>query len=118
MRNNIGYHTRKNGQDSVKITGGTFGGAVDMDTVNRLVKSQFTVTITPSGRPVFVDKKGNQVSVYITVDPADTDAGKVALAADLKRREELQKTEDEKESQIQELMAGLSNDEIIRRLTE
>lgn len=34
---NIGYHTRLDGENSKKISGGSFGGSFDMETVERLV---------------------------------------------------------------------------------
>lgn len=114
----IGYHTRLENHNGTKLVGGCFGGAFDMETVNRLIKSQFTVIIKPSGTPVFVDKEGRQVTLYVTVDPFSTDAGKLAKAEYARERARLQETEEEKERQINDLMGSLSNDEIIRRLTE
>lgn len=118
MRKNIGYHTRLDSNNTVKVCGGSFGGSFDWETVERLVKAHFTVKIQPSGRAVFVDKEGRAVSLYFSVDPDMTLAGKAALAEDRKAREEAQRIEDEKQGQIDELMSGLSNDEIIRRLTQ
>jgi hypothetical protein len=112
----IGYHTRLDGQNGVKLTGGSFGGSFDLETVNRLVKSFFTAKVTPSGRVVFVDKSGREVSLCFTVDAATTEAGKAALAEDRKRREALQKIEDQKEADIEELMNSMSSDEILERL--
>lgn len=112
----IGYHTRKSGQDSVKLTGGSFGGAVDMETVNRLVKSHFTVKVKNSGHAVFVDREGREVSVYITVDASSTDAGKAALVEYRKEVEARQVVEQEKERRVQELIDSMSSDEVIKRL--
>lgn len=115
---NICYHTRLDGRNSVKVVGGTFAGSIDMDTVNRLVKSQFTVKVQPSGRAVFVDKGGRAVSVYITVDPDQTEVGKQALAEDRKARDDRERAECEKAAQVEELLSTLSHDEIIKRLSQ
>lgn len=114
----IGYHTRLDNNNAVKVCGGSFGGSFDWDTVERLVKSQFTVKIQPSGRAVFVDREGRAVSLYISVDASNTEAGKLALAEDRKARENAQRVVDAKQSHIDELMANLSQDELIRRLSE
>lgn len=79
MNKNIGYHTRLDNANSCKVTGGSFGGAVDQETVERLVNHHFSVRIKPSGRAVFVDKQDREVSLYITVDPLSTEKGKQAL---------------------------------------
>lgn len=81
MLKNIGYHTRLDGKNSVKVTGGSFGGSLDVETANRLVRSHFTVIVKPSGRPVFVDRGGREVSLYISVDPEITDKGIEAMSA-------------------------------------
>lgn len=118
MRKNIGYHTRLDNNNTVKVCGGSFGGAFDWETVERLVKAHFTVVIQPSGRAVFVDREGRKVSLYVSVDPDLTQAGKLALAEDRKERDKLQAIEDEKQAQIDELLSNLSPDEVIRRLKE
>ena len=55
MANNIGWHTRLYSDNKVKVSGGSFGGNIDQETVERLVKAWFTVNIKPSGAGVFVD---------------------------------------------------------------
>lgn len=119
---NIGYHTRLADNNSVKIVGGSFGGQVDMDTVNRLVKSHFTVTIKNSGRAVFVDRTGREVSLYITVDPLSTVIGKKTKSKyqeeERKRIIIQQKIDDDNKNKIEELMDGLSMEEIIERLSK
>lgn len=112
----IGYHTRDGMNNTVKLTGGSFGGAIDMETVNRLVKSHFTVKVRNSGSPVFVDRQGREVSVYITIDPGNTDAGKAALAEDRRARAALQSVEDDKRRQVENLLDGMSADEALQRL--
>lgn len=119
---NIGYHTRLRGDDSTKIVGGSFGGEIDADTVQRLVKSHFSVTVKPSGFCVFVDKQGREVSLYITVSAKDTEAGKAALKAWYAARAEAERIAEEREQQasdeIESLMDGLSHEEIVRRLKQ
>ena len=116
----VTYHTRLDGQDSVKVAGGSFGGEFDMDTANRLTKVWFTVTVKPSGRAVFVDREGREVNLYVRVEPADTEIGKPIVTAykaeqaKIRRAEEAE--EERKQAQIDNLLGGLSHDEILRRL--
>lgn len=116
---NIGYHTRS-WADGTKICGGSFGGGINLETVERLVKSHFKVTVKPSGTPVFVDRMGREVHLYITVDPRVTKAGVEALGEwQAVRRAILlqeQAAAEEKVREIEELMDSLSHEEIVRRL--
>jgi hypothetical protein len=120
MSKNIGYHTRLISDNTVKICGGSFGGVLDMETTNRLVKSQFTVQVKQSGRAVFVDRNGREVSLYISVDASNTDAG---IAAMFKWKEEKRIREEQeeefnrqKQEQIEEAMRGMTFEEIMTRL--
>lgn len=119
MSENIGYHTRLYENSNVKVTGGSFGGRIDMETVNRLTRF-FDVVVKPSGTPVFVDKEGREVWLYLTVDPRTTEKGQQALAAWSKERERLQREEAERieqqESELSDLVAKLGHDEVLRRL--
>lgn len=116
---NIGYHTRLV-SDGTKVTGGSFGGAIDMETVNRLVRAHFEVAIKPSGRGVFVDKQGREVWLYLGIDATRTEKGKVAYkawqdqcAAEAEAEEELREVH---EAEIAQAMDGLSHAEILARL--
>jgi hypothetical protein len=113
---NIGYHTRLKSDNRVKVVGGSFGGSLDIETANRLVKALFTVKILKSGRAVFVDKQGREVSLYISVDPELTDEGKAALKAYRACVEQREKAENEKAQQLQDMLDSLSVDEAIERL--
>lgn len=119
MQRNICFHTRLQGTDQ-KTTGGTFGGCIDQETVERLAKAWFTVEVTPTGRPVFVDRQGRRVSAYIYIDPADTEIGKKALAnwraEKAAKQAELEKHEAARQAELEELMDGMTHEEIIRKL--
>ena len=69
---NIGYHTRLINNNASKVCGGSFGGALDLETANRLVNTHFNVIVKTSGTPVFVDREGREVSLYMSVDPSLT----------------------------------------------
>lgn len=116
MSKNIGYHTRLDGNNTVKLTGGSFGGSFDIETVNRLVKSHFTVSVKNSGRLVFVDKTGREVSLYFTVDPQATEAGQVVLKEYRKLAAWREQQEDAKMARVNELIDGMSADELLKRL--
>lgn len=118
---NIGYHTRLYKDNTVKVTGGSFGGELSMDTANRLVSAhKFTVIVKPSGTPVFVDAKGREVRLYISVDASETDAGKAAIkewrAEKAKLEEENERRAEREAEELDDLMNGLSHHEIVRRL--
>lgn len=117
---NIGYHTRLDNNNTIKVVGGSFGGSIDMETVNRLVMSHFTVVVKNSGRPIFVDKQGREVSLYLNVDAGSTEKGAEALKAwrvELaKRLEEEEDQAERNQEEIDHLMEGLSHEEIVRRL--
>ena len=118
---NIGYHTRLYGDNTVKVTGGSFGGSVDMETANRIAKSHFTVVVKNSGTAVFVDKSGREVRLYLSVDVADTEIGKIAIKewreARAKQEAENGARAEREEQEIEDIMANLSHEEIVRRLT-
>lgn len=115
---NIGYHTRLVENHTVKVVGGSFGGSFDMDTVNRLVKSHFTVKVKSSGRAVFVDRKGREVSLYVSVDPLTTDVGYDALLEYRRVQAVIERAEAEKRERLLYLIDSMDTDEAIKRLSE
>lgn len=119
MHKNICFHTRLANGDQ-KTTGGTFGGSYDLDTIERLSKAWFTVQVRNSGRPVFVDRQGREVNVYIYVDPMDTEIGRKAVAecrAERRRRYEAEDAlEQARQEELETLMDSMPHEEIVRRL--
>lgn len=117
MHKSIIYHTR-GALTGEKIMGGSFGGAFDMDTVNRLIRyHKYKVLVKPSGTPVFVDVAGREVHMYFSVDPRFTDAGKEALDADKQKRFSAQAIEEEKERLVNDLIANMTTEELLERLS-
>jgi hypothetical protein len=116
---NIGYHTRLYKDNNVKVTGGSFGGAIDRDTVERL-SGLFEVKVLQSGTPVFVDREGREVRLYLSVDPQMTNKGALALQnyrieqARLDREREQQAEREQNE--VDSLLADLTHEEIVKRL--
>jgi hypothetical protein len=115
---NIGYHTRLYSDNTVKVVGGSFLGQLDSETINRLVNSHFDVVVKNSGTCVFVDRNGQEVSLYLTVDPSKTDKGVIAILEWQKEKEKEQAKEDAKQAEIDEIMLRMSNDEILKRLRD
>ena len=119
MSKNIGYHTRLWADNTVKVVGGSFGGAIDMETVNRLMRL-FEVAVKPSGSPVLVDREGREVRLYLSVDVESTEKGKLAMKAWHAEQTMLaEKAEADAEARAEDLeraMAGLSHEEILARL--
>lgn len=117
---NIGYHTRLYSDNTHKVVGGSFGGEIDMETVNRLVKSHFSVLVKNSGTPVFVDREGREVTLYLSVDAGKSEKGvqamKVWRAARAKQEAEAESRRTREQEEINELMEGLSHEDIVRRL--
>ena len=118
--NDIGYHTRLFSDNTRKIVGGSFKGDVNLETVNRLVNSQFTVIVKASGTPVFVDIAGREVRLYISVDAISTTKGAEAHKLWIIERDRLQvekeKLFQEQEDELNTLMRGLTHEEIVNRL--
>ena len=114
----IGYHTRLSENNTVKVCGGSFGGAFDLETANRLVKHHFTVKARPSGTLVFVDCEGREVSLYVTVDPGITDAGKAARQEWLKSREAVEQRESAQRAELEDALENMTVEEALRRLKE
>lgn len=112
---NIGYHTRLT-SDGSKVVGGSFGGSLDMETVNRLVKAHFTVTVKPSGHTVFVDKAGREVRLYFAIDASQTEAGKQALATWRNKQRQEAEVQEQQADEISQLLDSLTPEEIIKRL--
>ncbi len=120
MNKNIGYHTRLYGNDSVKLSGGVFGGSIDLETIERLTKYHFKVIIKNSGNAVFVNNNNQEVNLYIKVDPNITTIGKEAKNKYLEEQKKklIQEEEQEniKKNLINELIDTMSLDEIIKKL--
>ncbi len=120
MNKNICYHTRLSGNDSVKLSGGVFGGSIDLETIERLTKNHFKVIIKNSGHAVFVNKNHQEVNLYIKVDPNITTIGKEAKNKYLEEQKKklIQEEEQEniKKNLINELIDTMSLDEIIKKL--
>jgi len=113
----IGYHTRLYSDNTFKVSGGSFGGSMDGDTIERLVNNGYTVTIKPSGIPVFVDVNGREVMLYVTIDARECEKGKEAIEKHRLEQRARQEKGEREQSVIESLMAGLSYAEIISRLS-
>lgn len=122
MGRNICYHTRAATGENVgqKLVGGSFGGAIDQDTVERITRL-FDVKIKPSGTPVFVDKEGREVNLYFSIDPKNTEKGKDALRSyqleQARLWEEEQAQREREKEELEELLSKYSHEELLRRLT-
>lgn len=118
---NISYHTRLYGNNTVKVCGGSFGGSLDIVTANRLISAHFSGVVKNSGTAVFVDKKGREVSLYISVDVSTTDRGVLAIKQWRQEKVKQEALEEvlqrSQEEEIGNLMDGLSHEEIVRRLS-
>lgn len=116
----IGYHTRLYGNNSHKVCGGSFGGAINTETVNRLVNAFFSVVVKNSGTPVFVDREGREVTLYLSVDAGCSDQGVQALKAWREERAKQEADEEnrreQEQAEIDLLMEGLSHEDIVLRL--
>ena len=114
----IHYRTRLVDNDVMSATSvwefaSSFGGAIDAETVERLVDRHFKVKITDKGAAYFEDRNGKIVHLYIRVNPAHTKQG-VQLTkvwrTEQRAKEELMQQE------IDMLMDGMTQEEILDRL--
>lgn len=116
----IGYHTRLYKDHTKKVCGGSFHGALGKETIERLANT-FSVTVLPSGRPVFVDREGREVSLYVSVDASEMPKGKVALKAWHDAREKAEAAREERAQaeaeELEQLMPTLTHADIVRRLS-
>lgn len=116
MKKNIGYHTRLYSDPSVKVVGGSFGGDISMETVERIVNAHFSVKIEESGHARFVDKNGREVYLYLSVDPLSTSKGKEAMTEYWKDRQRKEEEEKQKREEIEAILDGMTSDEILAKL--
>ena len=98
---------------SVWEAASSFGGAVDADTIERLVDRHFKVKITDKGAVYFEDRNGKIVHLYIRVNPAHVKQG-VQLAKAW--RTEQRAKEELMQQEIDMLMDGMTQEEILDRL--
>ena len=115
---NIGYHTRLYSDNTKKIVGGSFGGSIDQQTVERLVKSHFTVVVKPSGTAVFVDRDGREVSLYFSIDASTTEKGREALVVYRKEKEKSDRLAEESEIERERVLRELTDDLTIEQIKE
>lgn len=109
----IGWVARDSNNDNAKLASGSFGGSIDMETVERLIKAHFTLAMRPSGSPTFVDRDGRHVRLYLSIDPRMTEEGRRLIAQDAEKRRTAEK---ELERELDDLLNGLSTEEAIKRL--
>ncbi len=116
----VSYQTRLYGDDNYKVIGGSFDGAINLETVNQFVNSRFSIVVKKNGKPVFVDSKGREVTFYLSVDPSTSEKGAKAikdsraeLAKQAKEAENRRKLE---QDEIDKLLSCLSHDDIVRCL--
>jgi hypothetical protein len=106
----ISYHTRRDGTDE-KITAGA------IHSMSALL-NDYTVIIQPSGRPVFMDDKGRKVNVYMRLDPEDHSGYSAAIKAYRRDQQIAAQLAKDRQEQIDRLLADLSDEEILERLTK
>lgn len=106
------YHAR--GMNGAKTVGGSLSYS-SLDEGARFIESQFDVIVQPSGRVTFA-QGGKPVDVYLSVDPAQTEKGRAAIAADRAARNERQREIDAQESELQCMLAGMSTADAIAKL--
>jgi hypothetical protein len=114
----IGYHTRLYGNNKVKCCGGSFGGDISQDTVERVVNCMFTVIVKPSGTPVFVDKQGREVYLYFTIDARNTEKGKEALTAFYAEREKASEVLRQQERHLEDVLSSMSTHDILQAIED
>jgi hypothetical protein len=74
------------------------------------------VIVKPSGVPVFVDKSGREVTLYVKVDASSTTKGRAALESFVIERQMRAVKIEEQDRAIEKLLDTMSNEEILARL--
>lgn len=111
------YYNIRDSLTGEKLSGGSFSGELNQDTVDRLVAGRLSVVVSQSGDPFFINNKGRRVSLYIGISPAETTAGRLALADYRDKEEARVKAERQRERDLQALLDGMSTDEAIALLS-
>lgn len=106
------YHAR--GQNDVKTVGGTLKYAT-LDDGAKFVESCFDVMVLPSGRVSFA-QNGKPVFVYLSVDPAQTEKGRAAIAADSAQRAARHAEIKARETELQDLIDSIGVDAALSKL--
>ena len=90
-----------------------FGGAIDAQTIERLIERHFKVVINEKGTVNFEDRNGELVHLYIRVRPHQTKQGELLLKEyrAAKRAEEYAK-----EQELEMLMQSMTTEEILNCL--
>ena len=106
--------------DGQKVVGGTVPKSyTTLDQAAEWLVDHAQVAVNGSGRVGFL-YGGSPVLAYLSVDPADTTQGKEALKQwriDQRNREDAEAERNaDFEREIEDLMDGLSQEEIVRRL--
>ena len=106
----ITYHSRRDGTDE-KITVGASSSMTAL-------LADYTVIIQPTGRPIFMDDKGRRVNVYTRVNPEDHPGYPEAMKAYRRDQQVAAQLAKDRRVRIDCLLALLSDEEILERLTK
>ena len=78
--------------------------------------AQHNVILTSTGRPVFVDREGRRVSLYLRLDPAQTDKGQKAYAEQRRAAQAAAASQEFQEAELRGLLQEMSTTEAIAAL--
>lgn len=118
------YHARLAENNTVKTVGGTITAETLDQAAEQICagKRGFTLRAKSGGRVTFVDSRGREVRVYLSIDPVVSPQGRAALAefnaAEEKRRREVIAQEKEKQSKLEALIDSIGIDAAISKLQE
>lgn len=104
-------HTR--GQNGEKYSGGTWYCDGDLNQAADQLTASHDIIVTNSGRVSFVDKNGRMISIYLTIDPAETEKGKRVLK---EHNEKKRREEKERQEKLNQLVASVGIDRAIEIL--
>ena len=91
----------------------SFGGAIDAQTIERLIERHFKVVINEKGAVNFEDRNGELVHLYIRVRPHQTKQGELRLK---EYRAAKLAEEYAKEQELEMLMQSMTTEEILNCL--
>ena len=91
----------------------SFGGAIDAQTIERLIERHFKVVINEKGAVNFEDRNGELVRLYIRVRPHQTKQGELRLK---EYRAAKLAEEYAKEQELEMLMQSMTTEEILNCL--
>lgn len=95
---------------------GNVVNGLSFDDAAALLAAEYAVAVLPSGSLTFALQNGTPVSLYLRIDPNQTEKGRDALRAHSKARAETQARDDAKRAELLALVDSIGVDAALSKL--